>query len=94
MATHSSILAWRIPRIEEPCRSMGLKRIALDSVTNTLTFIEYSEMCGTVDICRLSEEVICFRFSSCQRQGIFLVCFANNEKSENIHRYGKGSHQV
>jgi len=47
MATHSSILAWRIPRIEEPCRSMGLKRIALDSVTNTLTFIEYSEMCGT-----------------------------------------------
>ena len=29
MATHSSILAWRIPWIEEPCRprSMGLQEL-------------------------------------------------------------------
>ena len=29
MATHSSILAWRIPRLEEPGRlqSMGLQRV-------------------------------------------------------------------
>ena len=29
MATHSSILAWRIPRTEEPCRlqSMGVQRV-------------------------------------------------------------------
>ena len=32
MATHSSILAWRIPWTEEPGRleSMGLQRIGLD----------------------------------------------------------------
>ena len=36
MATHSSILAWRLPWTEEPDRlqSMGLQR-----VTNTLLFI-------------------------------------------------------
>ena len=34
MATHSSILAWRISRAEEPCRSMGSKRVALNSMTN------------------------------------------------------------
>ena len=27
MATHSSILAWRIPRTEEPEGSMGLQRV-------------------------------------------------------------------
>ena len=32
MATHSSILAWRIPRTEEPggLRSMGLQRVRHD----------------------------------------------------------------
>ena len=34
MATHSSILAWRIPRTEEPggLQSMGLQRVGHDSV--------------------------------------------------------------
>ena len=38
-ATHSSILAWRIPWTEEPGRlqSMGSQRIGHDWVTNTLT---------------------------------------------------------
>ena len=37
MATHSSILAWRIPRTEEPGRlqSMGSQRVGHDRVTNT-----------------------------------------------------------
>ena len=37
MATHSSILAWRIPRTEEPGRlqSMGSQRVGHDGVTNT-----------------------------------------------------------
>ena len=37
MATHSSILAWRIPRTEEPggLQSMGLQRVAQNWVTNT-----------------------------------------------------------
>ena len=32
MATHSSILAWKIPWTEEPCRlqSMGLQRVGHD----------------------------------------------------------------
>ena len=35
MATHSSILAWRIPWTEEPVRllSMGLQRVGHDLVT-------------------------------------------------------------
>ena len=35
MATHSSILAWRIPWIEEPggLQSMGLQRVGHDLVT-------------------------------------------------------------
>ena len=40
MATHSSILAWRIPRTEGPggLQSMGLQRIRHNSATNTFTF--------------------------------------------------------
>ena len=40
MATHSSILALRIPWTEEPCRlhTMGLQRIGYDWATNTLTY--------------------------------------------------------
>ena len=40
MATHSSILAWRIPWTEEPSglQSMGLQRVRHDWVTNTFTF--------------------------------------------------------
>ena len=37
MATHSSILAWRIPWIEKPggLQSMGLQRVEHDKQTNT-----------------------------------------------------------
>ena len=41
MATHSSSLAWRIPRTEEPGRlqSTGSQRVGHDWATNTFTFI-------------------------------------------------------
>ena len=41
MATHSSILAWKIPWMEEAGRlqSMGLQRVRHDGVTNAFTFI-------------------------------------------------------
>ena len=41
MATHSSILVWRIPWTEEPGRlqSIGLQRVGHDCVTNTFTFM-------------------------------------------------------
>ena len=40
MATHFSILAWRIPWTEEPSelQSMGLQRVRHDWVTNIFTF--------------------------------------------------------
>ena len=40
IATHSSILAWRISWAKEPCRlqSMGLQRVGHDWVNNTFTF--------------------------------------------------------
>ena len=40
MATHSSILAWRIPRTEEPggLQSMRSKRVGHDWVTNAFIF--------------------------------------------------------
>ena len=46
MATHSSILAWRIPRTEEPggLQLMGSQRVSQDWVTNTFT----SPVCATL----------------------------------------------
>ena len=43
MATHSSILAWRIPRTEESGRlqSMESQRVGDDWVTNTITLRGY-----------------------------------------------------
>ena len=43
LATHSNILAWRIPWTEEPSRlqSMGLQRVGQDRATNTFTFSLY-----------------------------------------------------
>ena len=40
MATHSSLLAWRIPWTQEPgeIQSMGLQRVGHSYVTNTFTF--------------------------------------------------------
>ena len=43
MATLSSILAWKIPRTEEPggLQSIGLQRVEHDQATNTLTLTIY-----------------------------------------------------
>ena len=45
MATHSSILAWRIPWTEEPggLQSMGSQRVGLDWVTDTFTLTHIGE---------------------------------------------------
>ena len=49
MATHSSILAWRIPWTEEPGRlqSKGSQRVRHDWETNTFTFRPHSLQPGT-----------------------------------------------
>ena len=43
MATHSSILAWKIPRTEEPgrLRSMGSQRVGHDQVTTHSTALTH-----------------------------------------------------
>ena len=50
MATHSSILVWRIPWAEEPGRlwCMGLQRIRRDWVTNTFAFFRCSINIGII----------------------------------------------
>ena len=47
MATHSSILAWRIPWTEEPGRlqTMGSQRVRHDGATNTFTLFLCSRYC-------------------------------------------------
>ena len=43
MATHSSILAWRIPRTEEPggLQSMGVARVGHDLATKLLLLLSF-----------------------------------------------------
>ena len=47
MATHSSILAWRIPWTEEPggLQSMGSQRVRHNLATNTLHTLFYIQSC-------------------------------------------------
>ena len=61
MATHSSVLAWRIPWTEEPGRLqfMRLQRVSHDWSTNTLTFF----LCGMGWLLCLEYEP-CWVFSS------------------------------
>ena len=53
MATHSSILAWRIPRAEEPGRLqfVGLQRVRHDWVMNSFCFmISKTEMLPPISV--------------------------------------------
>ena len=45
MATHSSILAWRIPWTEKPdgLQSMGSQRVGRDRATNTFTSLSVND---------------------------------------------------
>ena len=51
MATHSSILAWRIPWTEEHCGlpSMGSQRIGHDWATSTFTFWKRTTCCQILE---------------------------------------------
>ena len=66
MATHSSILAWRIPWTEEPGRlqSMGSQRVRHDSATDTFTF-------NTVTSASFGSSIRCF-FLSLSQPSTFL----------------------
>ena len=59
MATHSSILAWRIPKTEEPggLQSMGVQRIGHDWVTNSFTFSIHSLQTWGFCVSYLLEEI-------------------------------------
>ena len=58
MAAHSSILAWRIPWIEEPGRlqSTGLHRVGHDWVTNTFfSFLDKEWHCYLSSLCKTED---------------------------------------
>ena len=61
MAAHFSILAWRIPWIEEPGRlePMGLQRVGHNWVTNTFTFTGHLKLLdeGPISRIELSSEI-------------------------------------
>ena len=50
MPTHSSILAWNIPRTEEPdkLQSMGLKRVGHDGARAHSTQAQVTESLGNI----------------------------------------------
>ena len=50
MATHSSILAWRIPWAEEPggLQSMESETVRHEGAMNTLTFFKFCSMAFTL----------------------------------------------
>jgi hypothetical protein len=60
MATHSSVLAWRIPWTEEPggLQSTGSQRVGHDLLTKLLTFklITSGQLLGTNLILHLKHE--------------------------------------
>ena len=63
MATHSSILAWRIPWTEEPggLQFMVSKRVRHDRVTNSFTLI-FSEAAYQVSFSPMTHELIFFKW--------------------------------
>ena len=71
-ATHSSILAWRIPYTKEPGRlqSMGLQRAGHDLATNTFTFslfksnLAQKEESELMETCRFGIELQIFHIAA------------------------------
>ena len=53
MATHSRILAWRIPWTEEPggLQSIESQRVGHDQATNTFTFFHHSSFSPQLETC-------------------------------------------
>ena len=72
MATHSSILAWRIPCTEEPGRlqCMGLQRAGYDLATNTFTvslfksYLAQKEESELMETCRFGIELQIFHLAA------------------------------
>ena len=66
MATHCSLLAWRIPQTEEPSglQSMGSQRVGQDGVTNIVTFTLLSELFPYKIICHRCPHVLPFSWNT------------------------------
>ena len=79
MATHSSILAWRIPWMEEPCRlqSMELQRVRHNWVTNTHTHTHTHSSAGKESACNVGNPGSIPGLGRSPGEGIrpTLVCF-------------------
>ena len=64
MATHSSILAWRIPWTEEPdgLQSLGSQRVGHDWATNTFTFLSMDHYKQTWSLLSIKDKCIIILF--------------------------------
>ena len=78
MATHSSILAWRMPWTEEPGRlqSIGLQRVRHDWVTNKFTFFKYRLV--IYQLSEITQIRICWK---CETLFVSLVILCQFEKN-------------
>ena len=61
MATHSTILVWKIPWIEEPgeLQSIGLQKVGHNWATNTLTFILVFLFCAFLFLLFIFPFILC-----------------------------------
>ena len=72
MATHSSILAWRIPWTEEPSRlqSTGSQRFGNDWAANESDEIDLLKLCNSVVLVYLQS---CIQIATIYFQNIFII---------------------
>ena len=75
MATHSSVLAWRIPETGEPCGlpSMGLQRVGHDG--SDLAAAAAKAAAATVHSVLLLLFFFFFLYPACMLYLVFLFCF-------------------
>ena len=81
MATHSSILAWRIPQTEEPggLQSMGSQRIGHDWATTTFTFTCPNIQDGLKRVDCFLHHLLFIEHLLCTRHWRLLIVFLNLE---------------
>ena len=81
MATHSSILAWRIPWTEEPGRlqSMGLQRVRHNWALSTIFFHTFLPLMSHFT----TLSIISFHFSACPSDEKIECIFSNTGWNQN-----------
>ena len=87
MATHSSILAWRIPWTEEPGarQSRGVTRVGHDLATKpppTTKLVLFNCKIGIIKVLVPVNGVDCYHMPSSKRSGYIIGCLQNTWRSD------------